>query len=124
MLKSLGGGGLTILFLLCLLSKQRYIETYLAPYKGYYYTGDAVRRDADGHIWITGRVDDVLNVAGHRIGTAEIEGILDSHEAVAEAAVIGVPHDVKVVMVWFAPLLMRERVDYEMNNNHMSPLIL
>lgn len=77
-------------------SHRRYVETYLQPYKGYYYTGDAVRRDEDGHLWITGRVDDVINVSGHRLSTAEIEGIIDSHEAVAEAAVIGTPHDVKV----------------------------
>jgi acetyl-CoA synthetase len=77
-------------------SHKRYVETYLKPYKGYYYTGDAVRRDEDGHLWITGRVDDVINVSGHRLSTAEIEGIIDSHEAVAEAAVIGVNHDVKV----------------------------
>lgn len=87
---------------------QRYMETYLKPYPGYYYTGDAVRRDEDGHYWITGRVDDVINVAGHRIGTAEIEGILDAHEAVAEAAVVGVNHDVKGQSVFAYVTLMKD----------------
>src|SRR5690606_2457404 len=62
---------------------------------GYYFTGDGARRDADGYYWITGRVDDVLNVSGHRLGTAEIESALVLHDAVAEAAVVGYPHDIK-----------------------------
>lgn len=74
---------------------QRFIDTYFARFPGYYFTGDGARRDEDGYYWITGRVDDVLNVSGHRLGTAEIENALDSHPKVAEAAVIGVPHDVK-----------------------------
>jgi len=74
---------------------QRYMTTYLNPYKGYYFTGDGCCRDKDGYYWITGRVDDVVNVSGHRLGTAEIESSLVLHEAVAEAAVIGTPHDVK-----------------------------
>ena len=74
---------------------QRVIDTYYSTYKGYYFTGDGARRDADGYFWITGRVDDVLNVSGHRIGTAEIESALVLHPSVAEAAVVGYPHDVK-----------------------------
>ena len=74
---------------------QRLIDTYFSTYKGYYFTGDGARRDADGYYWITGRVDDVLNVSGHRLGTAEIESALVLHPSVAEAAVVGYPHDVK-----------------------------
>jgi acetyl-CoA synthetase len=74
---------------------QRVIDTYYSTYKGYYFTGDGARRDADGYYWITGRVDDVMNVSGHRIGTAEVESALVLHEAVAEAAVVGYPHEVK-----------------------------
>ncbi len=74
---------------------QRMVETYFKPYPGYYFTGDGARRDADGYYWITGRVDDVLNVSGHRMGTAEIESALVLHPAVAEAAVVGYPHDIK-----------------------------
>jgi acetyl-CoA synthetase len=74
---------------------QRVIDTYYSQYPGYYFTGDGARRDADGYYWITGRVDDVMNVSGHRIGTAEVESALVLHEAVAEAAVVGYPHEVK-----------------------------
>ncbi|MGB3611744.1 MAG: acetate--CoA ligase [Cellvibrio sp.] len=74
---------------------QRCIDTYYSTYPGYYFTGDGARRDADGYYWITGRVDDVLNVSGHRMGTAEVESALVLHDAVAEAAVVGYPHDVK-----------------------------
>ncbi|HWA20212.1 MAG TPA: acetate--CoA ligase [Devosia sp.] len=73
----------------------RFVETYFTQYKGYYFTGDGCRRDEDGYYWITGRVDDVLNVSGHRIGTAEIESALVAHPKVAEAAVVGYPHDIK-----------------------------
>ncbi|HEX2253795.1 MAG TPA: acetate--CoA ligase [Thermoanaerobaculia bacterium] len=73
----------------------RFRETYFSQFPGYYFTGDGCRRDEDGYYWITGRVDDVLNVSGHRLGTAEIESALVSHEAVAEAAVVGFPHDLK-----------------------------
>lgn len=72
---------------------KRFYETYFAMYKGYYFTGDGARRDEDGYYWITGRVDDVLNVSGHRLGTAEIESALVLHDAVAESAVVGYPHD-------------------------------
>ena len=74
---------------------QRFIDTYFKAYPGMYFTGDGARRDADGYYWITGRVDDVLNVSGHRLGTAELESALVLHDAVAEAAVVGYPHDIK-----------------------------
>lgn len=74
---------------------QRCIDTYYSTYPGYYFTGDGARRDADGYYWITGRVDDVLNVSGHRMGTAEVESALVLHEKVAEAAVVGYPHAIK-----------------------------
>ncbi|MEQ6918727.1 acetate--CoA ligase [Halomonas aquatica] len=74
---------------------ERFVQTYFSAYKGMYFTGDGCRRDQDGYYWITGRVDDVLNVSGHRMGTAEIESSLVAHEAVAEAAVVGFPHDIK-----------------------------
>ena len=73
----------------------RFIETYFSTYPGMYFTGDGCRRDADGYYWITGRVDDVINVSGHRIGTAEVESALVAHRDVAEAAVVGYPHDIK-----------------------------
>ena len=74
---------------------KRFHETYFAMYPGYYFTGDGARRDEDGYYWITGRVDDVINVSGHRMGTAEVESALVLHEAVAEAAVVGYPHNIK-----------------------------
>jgi acetyl-CoA synthetase len=74
---------------------KRFVETYFSQYPGNYFTGDGARRDADGYYWITGRVDDVLNVSGHRLGTAEVESALVLHHSVAEAAVVGFPHDIK-----------------------------
>jgi acetyl-CoA synthetase len=74
---------------------QRFVDTYFSAYKGKYFTGDGCRRDADGYYWITGRVDDVLNVSGHRMGTAEVESALVAHPKVSEAAVVGYPHDIK-----------------------------
>ncbi|TFH88638.1 acetate--CoA ligase [Billgrantia azerbaijanica] len=74
---------------------DRFVQTYFSTYKGMYFTGDGCRRDEDGYYWITGRVDDVINVSGHRMGTAEIESSLVAHDAVAEAAVVGFPHDIK-----------------------------
>jgi acetyl-CoA synthetase len=74
---------------------QRFVDTYFKQYPGYYFSGDGARRDADGYYWITGRIDDVLNVSGHRLGTAEIESALVLHPQVAEAAVVGYPHDIK-----------------------------
>ena len=74
---------------------QRMVDTYFKPYPGYYFTGDGARRDEDGDYWITGRIDDVINVSGHRIGTAEVESALVLHDSIAEAAVVGYPHDLK-----------------------------
>ncbi|MCB1362678.1 MAG: acetate--CoA ligase, partial [Rhodobacteraceae bacterium] len=74
---------------------ERFMQTYFSDYKGYYFSGDGCRRDGDGYYWITGRVDDVINVSGHRMGTAEVESALVAHAAVAEAAVVGYPHDIK-----------------------------
>ena len=74
---------------------ERFMSTYFSDYKGYYFSGDGCRRDEDGYYWITGRVDDVINVSGHRMGTAEVESALVAHAAVAEAAVVGYPHDIK-----------------------------
>ena len=74
---------------------ERFLQTYFTEYPGYYFTGDGAQRDEDGHYWITGRVDDVLNVSGHRLGTAEIESAVDSHPATVEAAVVGMPHPIR-----------------------------
>jgi len=74
---------------------ERFISTYFSPFPGYYFTGDGCRRDEDGYYWITGRVDDVINVSGHRMGTAEVESALVNHPACAEAAVVGFPHEIK-----------------------------
>jgi acetyl-CoA synthetase len=74
---------------------QRMVDTYFSNYPGYYFTGDGASRDEDGYYWITGRVDDVLNVSGHRMGTAEVESALVLHDKIAEAAVVGYPHDIK-----------------------------
>ncbi|MCW5771411.1 MAG: acetate--CoA ligase [Rhodospirillaceae bacterium] len=74
---------------------ERFVQTYFSAYPGFYFTGDGCRRDADGYYWITGRVDDVINVAGHRLGTAEVESALVAHAKVAESAVVGFPHDIK-----------------------------
>ena len=80
-------------------------------YPGYYFTGDGARRDEDGYYWITGRVDDVLNVSGHRLGTAEIESALVAHDAVAEAAVVGCPHEIKGTGIFAYVLLKEARTD-------------
>ena len=74
---------------------ERFFDTYFSMFPGYYFTGDGALRDEDGYYWITGRVDDVLNVSGHRLGTAEIEGAIGTHPSVAEAAVVGFSHDIK-----------------------------
>ncbi len=74
---------------------ERFVQTYFSTYKGKYFTGDGCRRDEDGYYWITGRVDDVINVSGHRMGTAEVESSLVAHPAVSESAVVGFPHDIK-----------------------------
>ncbi len=87
---------------------QRCFETYYSTYAGYYFTGDGARRDEDGYFWITGRVDDVLNVSGHRMGTAEVESALVLHDSVAEAAVVGYPHDVKGQGIYAFVTLMHD----------------
>ena len=91
---------------------KRCIETYFSAYPGYYFTGDGARRDEDGYYWITGRVDDVLNVSGHRMGTAEVESALVLHTKVAEAAVVGYPHDIKGQGIYCYVTLMS---DVELN---------
>ncbi len=85
---------------------QRFVDTYFKTYPGKYFTGDGARRDADGYYWITGRVDDVINVAGHRLGTAEIESALVAHPKVSEAAVVGYPHDIKGTGIYAYVTLM------------------
>ena len=85
---------------------QRCIDTYFTAYPGYYFTGDSAHRDADGYYWVTGRVDDVINVSGHRLGTAEIESALVLHASVAEAAVVGYPHDIKGQAIYAYVTLM------------------
>src|SRR6056297_1779984 len=89
---------------------QRFVDTYFSTFPGRYFTGDGARRDEDGYYWITGRVDDVLNVSGHRMGTAEIESALVAHQAVAEAAVVGYPHDIKGQGI-YAYVTLMEGVD-------------
>jgi len=92
---------------------QRFIDTYFTTIPGYYFTGDGARRDEDGYYWITGRVDDVLNVSGHRLGSAEVESALVAHPAVAEAAVVGYPHDIKGegIYAYVTPVLGQEAND-------------
>ncbi len=92
---------------------QRFVDTYFRRYPGFYVTGDGARRDADGYYWITGRVDDVINVAGHRLGTAEIESALVLHEKVAEAAVVGYPHPIKGQGIYAYVTLMNEEAPSE-----------
>ncbi len=88
---------------------SRFVETYFTQYKGLYFTGDGCRRDEDGYYWITGRIDDVLNVSGHRLGTAEIESALMLHSEVAEAAVVGVPHDIKGTGIYAYVILFKNQ---------------
>jgi acetyl-CoA synthetase len=94
---------------------SRFVETYFTQYKGLYFTGDGCKRDEDGFYWITGRIDDVLNVSGHRLGTAEIESALIEHKAVVEAAVVGYPHEVKGVGIYAYVIL------YEDEYKNLSP---
>jgi acetyl-CoA synthetase len=98
---------------------KRCIETYFSAYPGYYFTGDGARRDEDGYYWITGRVDDVLNVSGHRMGTAEVESALVLHAQVAEAAVVGYPHDIKGQGIYCYVTLM---ADVELNEEQQDAL--
>lgn len=109
---------------------ERFIQTYFSTYDNSYFTGDGAKRDEDGYYWITGRVDDVLNVSGHRLGTAEIESALVSHPCVAEAAVVGFPHDIKGqgIYVFISPIegtevsniLTKEVINWV--RNELSPI--
>ena len=100
---------------------QRCIDTYFTAYPGSYFTGDSARRDEDGYYWVTGRVDDVINVSGHRLGTAEIESALVLHPAVAEAAVVGYPHDIKGQGIYAYVTLMSEvKVNEALHDNLRS----
>jgi acetyl-CoA synthetase len=106
------------------------IDTYFSTYKNAYFTGDGAKRDADGYFWITGRVDDVLNVSGHRLGTAEIESALVLHEKVAEAAIVGFEHPIKGQGIYAYVTLMigekeNEELKKELQNfvaNEISPI--
>jgi acetyl-CoA synthetase len=99
----------------------RFFKTYWEPIPGVYFTGDGARRDEDGYCWVVGRIDDVLNVAGHRIGTAEIESALVSHPAVAEAAAVGKPDDLKgSALVAFVTLKTGQKADREMKDKLSS----
>ncbi len=94
---------------------ERFVQTYFTQYKGYYFTGDGCRRDEDGYYWITGRVDDVLNVSGHRLGTAEVESALVAHPKVSEAAVVGYPHAIKGQGIYcYVTLMAGEKGDEEL----------
>jgi acetyl-CoA synthetase len=99
---------------------KRFVETYFSTFKGMYFTGDGAKRDEDGFYWITGRVDDVINVAGHRLGTAEIESALVAHPKVAEAAVVGYPHDIKGQGIYAYVTL---RIDEEPNDTLRVELV-
>ncbi|KAL8433124.1 hypothetical protein ACSSS7_004101 [Eimeria intestinalis] len=102
---------------------KRLVNTYLQPYPGYYFTGDGAYRDVDGHYWITGRVDDTLNVSGHRLSTAEIEHALVQHPSIVEAAVVGVPHDVKGTAI-FCFVIVKVGFDSEGKEISKKRLIL
>jgi acetyl-CoA synthetase len=99
----------------------RFRDTYFSTYPGYYFTGDGCRRDEDGFYWITGRIDDVINVSGHRLGTAEIESALVAHQAVAEAAVVGYPHDIKGTGI-FAYVVLSAEFDGSSNEDMQNDL--
>ena len=97
---------------------QRFIDTYFSAYPGKYFTGDGCRRDEDGYYWITGRVDDVINVSGHRMGTAEVESALVAHDTVSEAAVVGYPHDIKGQGIYaYVTLIEGEEPSDELRKN-------
>ncbi len=102
---------------------QRFLETYFSAFDGYYFTGDGARRDEDGYFWITGRVDDTLNVSGHRLGTAEIESALVEHELVAEAAVVGYPHDIKGQGIYAYVTLMQGNTGDEAIKQDLKDLV-
>lgn len=102
---------------------QRCFDTYYSTYPGYYFTGDGARRDEDGYYWITGRVDDVLNVSGHRMGTAEIESALVEHDLVAEAAVVGYPHDIKGQGIYAFVTLMHDTPGSDELRDELNALV-
>src|SRR5690606_332600 len=99
---------------------DRFIRTYFSQYEGKYFTGDGCRRDEDGYYWITGRVDDVLNVSGHRMGTAEIESALVSHDLVSEAAVVAFPHAIKGPGIYCIVTLIAAAVPSEELRNELG----
>jgi acetyl-CoA synthetase len=100
---------------------ERFKETYFRRFPGYYFTGDGARRDKDGDYWLMGRIDDVLNVSGHRIGTAEVESALVSHPAVAEAAVVGFPHEIKGQGI-YAYVTLKTAIEHEPERIHSGRL--
>ena len=103
---------------------KRFIETYFSQFPGYYFTGDGAKRDEDGYYWITGRVDDVLNISGHRIGTAEVEGAIGKADGVAEAAVVGFPHEIKGQGIYaFVTLMTGIESSEEIYNNIISTVV-
>lgn len=102
---------------------ERFLKTYFTSFPGYYFTGDGARRDADGYYWITGRLDDVINVSGHRLGTVEIEGTLASHPAVAEAAVVGCPHQIKGQGIFAFVTLKEDSAESEALRSELSRLV-
>ena len=102
---------------------ERFLQTYFATYPGFYMTGDGARRDADGYYWITGRVDDVINVSGHRMGTAEVESALVLHSQVAEAAVVGYPHDIKGQGIYAYVTLMADASPTEELRSELVALV-
>jgi acetyl-CoA synthetase len=102
---------------------DRFVQTYFSAYPGLYFTGDGARRDKDGYYWITGRVDDVINVAGHRLGTAEIESALVAHPKVAEAAVVGFPHSVKGQGIYAYVTLRSDAQPSETLRNELGQLV-
>ena len=105
-------------------NQQRFIETYFSQFPGYYFTGDGAKRDEDGYYWITGRVDDVLNISGHRIGTAEVEGAIGKAEGVAEAAVVGVPDDIKGQGIYaFVTLMTGTEYSEKIHNNIIDSVV-
>jgi len=99
---------------------DRFFKTYFSQFKGYFFTGDGAKRDSDGYYWITGRVDDVLNVSGHRLGTAEIEGAVGSHRDVAEAAIVGYPHELKGQGIYAYVTLMTGKEVYSEIENEIN----
>ena len=103
---------------------KRFVETYFTMFPGYYFTGDGAKRDSDGYYWITGRVDDVLNVSGHRIGTAEVEGAIGKTNGVAEAAVVGFPHEIKGQGIYsFVTLMTGVEPNDEIKKNILKSVV-